>query len=179
MPDDSKLIRLIKQGDKQAFDTLVRRHYPNILAFCCRRIGNRATAEDLTQDVFLKLVAAIYKYRAVGKFSNFLFTIAANTCNDFFRKKTPALSGDDIEEQADSGGSPEDTLIGGEQAKQLYSQLRALPDMQREALILHYFHGLKAKDIAEIQGVVPATAKSRIKQGLDKLRKAYKEDMGL
>jgi len=162
-------------GDKEAFDVLVRKHYANIYAYCYRRTRDENDAADLTQEVFLKVVATIYKYRFTGKFSNFLFTIAVNLCTDYWRKREP-VSDVDITSLRSEDRQPLDVIIHGEETKKLHEHLYSLPDMQREALILYYYHGMKAKDIAEITGVPLATTKSRIKQGLDKLRKAYGKD---
>lgn len=169
------MLRQILNGDKEAFEQLVRKHYKNIYAYCYRRTGNESVAADLTQDVFLKLISSIYKYRFWGKFTNYIFTIAVNTCNDYFRKVTPDIDSD-IDELPSAGDSPIETLIKNETNKCLQNRLNTLPDKQKEAIILHYFHNLKVKDIAHITGVPLATAKSRIKQGLDKLRKLYRED---
>ena len=87
--EDALLIRRIKQGDEAAFDELVRRHYDSIYAFCYRRCADRSLAADLTQEVFLKLVTAVYRYSVTGKFTNYLFTIAVNVCNDYYRRKKP------------------------------------------------------------------------------------------
>lgn len=162
-------------GDKYAFEQLVKKHYRNIYAYCYRRTGDENIAADLTQDVFLKLISSIYNYRFFGKFTNYIFTITVNTCNDYFRKINPDIDSD-IGELPSAGDTPIETLIKTETNKCLQNRLNTLPDKQKEAIILHYFHDLKMKDIAQITGVPLATAKSRIKQGLDKLRKLYKED---
>ena len=134
-------------------------------------------AADLTQDVFLKVVAAIHKYRYTGKFFNYLFTIAINACNDYSRKNQHAIDCDMDTLQAPQP-QPLDIVIKKEEEKKLNSLLYSLPDIQRDTLILYYYHDMKAKDIAQITGVSVATAKSRIKQGLDKLIKAYKKEGG-
>ena len=88
--EDYILIRRIQNGDPEAFETLVRKYYQNIYQFCVRRCnGDTALAADLTQDTFLKLIAHIQQYRLTGKFINFLLTIAVNTCNNHFKKKSP------------------------------------------------------------------------------------------
>jgi len=170
--EDYKLIKLIMKGDKQAFDTLIKKHYTNIYQYCYRRTRDENIAADLTQDVFLKMVEAIYKYQFTGKFSNFIFTIAVNRCNDFCRKKTYDVNYDTLD-VPDMRGQPSDLVVRQEERSELQNRLNGLPDFQKEALILYYYHDLKAKDIAQITGVSVATAKSRIKQGLDKLKKAY------
>lgn len=172
---DNLLIRQIKSGDKQAFDTLVRRHYQNIFSYCYRKTGDSDTAADLTQEVFLRLVEAIYRYDCTGKFQNYLFTIAVNICTDYYRRKRPA---DDImTDQIAADGQPEDIIIAGETARQLHKYIKRLPEEQRDAVILYYFHGLRAKDVAQITGVTLPCAKSRIRQGVAKLKKAYEEEI--
>lgn len=169
------MIRKIKNGDKNAFEQLVKRHYENIYAFCCRRTGDQNTAADLTQDIFLKLISSIYNYKFTGKFSNYIFTIAVNTCNDYF-KKIKADINSELDEWPSSDDTPLEAAIKSEENRLLLHRLNNLPDKQKEAIILHYYHNLKVKDIAKITGVPLPTAKSRIKQGLDKLRKLYKGD---
>ncbi len=168
------LVRRILNGDKDAFEILVKKHYNNIYAYCFRRTGNEQTAADLTQEVFLKLVRTIYNYRFSGKFSNYLFTVAVNVTTDYFRKNRPC------EEWPDDLPSPDDTpeqaTIKKERDRVLYARLLCLPDKQREAVILHYFHGLKAREIAAVTAADVSTVKSRIKQGVDKLKKIYEKE---
>ena len=173
--DDYLLIRLIKNGDKQALDSLVRKHYDNIFRYCYRRCYDNSIAADLTQDVFLKVIETIYKYRFTGKFSNYLFTIAVNRCNDYYRSKTVFVDYQNLG-LIDPSDQAVDIYKKQEEKQELERQLNLLPDKQKEALILYYFHDLKAKDIAKITEVPLATVKSRIKQGLEKLRKVYKND---
>lgn len=175
MGEDHRLIRKILDGDKGAFEQLVRKHYANVYAYCRRRVWNESTAADLTQDIFLKLVSSIYRYKFSGKFSNFLFTITVNTCNDYFRKHQQEQTCE-LQELPENAKSMADTVIENEENALLYQRLSSLPEMQKQALILYYYHGLKAKDIAKITGVPLSTTKSRIKQGLDKLRKLYGKD---
>lgn len=174
--EDNRLIRRIKEGDRQAFERLVRKHYQAVFSYCYRRTGDRDTAADLTQEVFLKLVAAIYRYAFTGKFTNFLYTIAVNTCHDHARKKELPLAAEDVESAEADEDPPDAALIRREERGTLYQRLSALPDEQKDALILRYYHDLKMRDIAKITGVPVSTVKSRVKRGLDKLRKIYQED---
>lgn len=176
--EDNKLVKRIKTGDKQAFDLLVRKHYQNIFSYCYRRTGDYDVAADLTQDVFMKLAEAIYNYRLTGEFINFLFTIAVNTCNDYLRKKKLYISEIDVERLGAVQHSPDIDLIQAEEHHTLYQRLLALPDIQKDALILHYYQGLKIKDISIITGAPVSTVKSCMKQGIEKLRKIYQKDGG-
>ena len=178
--EDRRLINRIRSGDKEAFEELVKRHYEDVFAYCYRRTGNREDAEDLTQEVFLKLVKAIYRYRHTGKFRNFIFTIAVNCCNDFIRrqKTRPEKEHDDayLESAVSGEMSPSEHMAKREDRFILYDRLSGLKEEQKEALVLYYFHGFKAREIAEITGVPLATAKSRIRQGLEHLKKEYEKD---
>lgn len=176
--EDNELVKRIKAGDKQAFDLLVRKHYQNIFSYCYRRTGNYDVAADLTQDVFLKLVAATYNYKLTGKFINFLYTIAVNTCNDYLRKKKFYISEVDVERTEAVQNSPDMDFIQAEEHRTLYQRLLELPDIQKDTLILHYYQGLRIKDISIITGAPISTVKSRMKQGIEKLRKLYKKDGG-
>lgn len=173
---DMQLIHLTRQGDKAALEALIERYYDGIYAYCCRRTGNAEAGADLTQDVFLKLVQSMECYRFTGKFRNFLFTIAVNTCRDYLRTQKPAVEFDEAW-QAPETQEPGAVLERQEQNAVLRRRLDALPGVQREALILYYYHNFKLREVAAITGVPLATAKSRIRQGLSKLRRQYEQEV--
>lgn len=176
--EDYILIRRIQNGDPEAFETLVRKHYQNIYQFCVRRCnGDTALAADLTQDTFLKLIEHIQQYRLTGKFINFLLTIAVNTCNNHFKKKSPDIVDMDTLSAVPSNLNISEEVLRQEDAKIIQQAIDRLPDMQKEVVILRFYHDRKLKEIAAITGVSLTTAKSRLKQGLDKLKRYLdKED---
>ena len=176
--EDYILIRRIQNGDPEAFETLVRKHYQNIYQFCVRRCnGDTALAADLTQDTFLKLIEHIQQYRLTGKFINFLLTIAVNTCNNHFKKKSPDIVDMDTLSAVPSNLNISEEVLRQENAKIIQQAIDRLPDMQKEVVILRFYHDRKLKEIAAITGVSLPTAKSRLKQGLDKLKRYLdKED---
>ena len=176
--EDYILIRRIQNGDPEAFETLVRKHYQNIYQFCVRRCnGDTALAADLTQDTFLKLIEHIQQYRLTGKFINFLLTIAVNTCNNHFKKKSPDIVDMDTLSAVPSNLNISEEVLRQEDAKIIQQAIDRLPDMQKEVIILRFYHDRKLKEIAAITGVSLPTAKSRLKQGLDKLKRYLdKED---
>ena len=176
--EDYILIRRIQNGDPEAFETLVRKYYQNIYQFCVRRCnGDTALAADLTQDTFLKLIEHIQQYRLTGKFINFLLTIAVNTCNNHFKKKSPDIVDMDTLSAVPSNLNISEEVLRQEDAKIIQQAIDRLPDMQKEVVILRFYHDRKIKEIAAITGVSLPTAKSRLKQGLDKLKRYLdKED---
>ena len=170
--EDYILIRRIQNGDPEAFETLVRKYYQNIYQFCVRRCnGDTALAADLTQDTFLKLIEHIQQYRLTGKFINFLLTIAVNTCNNHFKKKSPDIVDMDTLSAVPSNLNISEEVLRQEDAKIIQQAIDRLPDMQKEVVILRFYHDRKLKEIAAITGVSLPTAKSRLKQGLDKLKR--------
>ena len=156
----------------------MRKHYQNIYSYCVRRTGNQVVAADLTQDIFLKLVKSIYDYRFSGKFINFLFTIAVNTCNDYYRRPRQSYQNIDGLQIDDDKPTPIENIIRDEQGMFIKKKIDELPDIQKDAIILYYYHGMKAKDIAKITGANLSTVKSRLKQGKDKLKKIFNEQSG-
>ena len=127
-------------------------------------------AEDLTQEVFLRIVRTLSQYRPKGKFSNYIFTIAVNTANDFFRKNKRFIYEENDLMGIDAGINIEEIFVKQEQFTYLKEALNKLPDMQKDAILLRYFHNMKIKDIAKITGTNQSTVKSRISQGLSKLK---------
>ena len=170
---DHALIKKIQAGDTIAFEVLVQKHYQQIYEFCVRRCGgNQAVGADLAQEVFLKLIENIHRYRFTGKFTNFLFTIAVNTCNNDYKKKKPVHA--EIEAVADTVPNVEEIAVLREESRRIVEALNQLSDIQKETVILRFYHNMKVKDIAAITHVPLPTAKSRLKQGLDKLRRKLK-----
>ncbi len=154
----------------EAWEKLVHKYYHQIFSFCVRRcLGDRIVAADLTQDIFLKIVENINHYKFHGKFFNYLFTVTVNLCNNYYTKKKFTQS--ELDENVISVGSETivTKIVTQENNTQIQEALNMLPAIQREALILKFYHDLKVKDIARITGTSVPTAQSRIHQGLNKL----------
>lgn len=179
--EDYILIKRIQDGDPAAFEVLVRKYYQDIYSFCVRRCnGDTALAADLTQETFLKLIERIQCYRPTGKFINFLLTIAVNTCNNNYKKKSFEFVEMEVLAQQPDQTDLEATLLRQETALTVQQALSQLPDFQKETIILRFYHDRKIREIADITGVSVPTAKSRLKQGLDKLKRYLdKEDLEL
>ncbi|GHU76662.1 RNA polymerase sigma factor [Clostridia bacterium] len=169
--DEIFLIAKAKRGGKAALGLLIERCYDNIYKYIVRRTGNAQIAPDLTQDVFLKLTASSGGYKLTGKFSNFVFTMAVNVCNDYFRRLKPPQEDVDGLEGVETSNAPERSVLESETAGIIRRGLSTLSDAQRETVVLRYYHDMKVKDIAQVTGVSVPTAKSRLKQSVDKLKR--------
>lgn len=149
---------------------MIEQYYSNIYSYLYRKVGNTELAEDLTQEVFLRLVNTLSRYRPTGKFSNYVFTIAVNAANDYFRKNSLFMQEDVNSINIDAGVDIEDFFIKQEQFDRLKETIGKLPDKQKDAILLRYFHNMKIKDISKITGANISTVKSRINQGLKRLK---------
>ena len=161
--EDEKLIRRIRSGDSEALDELIRKYYGDIYTYCCRRLGRKPDAEDVTQEVFLHFCRYFDSYAHRGKCRNFLFTIAHNLCVDALRRKAPvSLEEKDAEDLPCSDGAQERL----EASDSVRAALNALPEEQKEAVVLRFYHGFKIKEIARITGSGLSLTKYRLYQGL-------------
>lgn len=169
--DEKGLIEKVKRGNRKAMDELVKLHYRKVFAYFYRNTGDYHRSCDLTQEVFIKAISAIPVYKNNGKFKAWLFSIASNHLrNDWrYRKLHPQE-----EWKEKDGGPPENS--GETRKAELEEAMGRLPRKQREALVLKYYHGLKASEIAKVTHVREATVKSRLKYGLEKLRKLLGDD---
>ena len=159
-------------GDPDAWDILVHKYYDSVYFYCVRRCyGDCDIASDLTQDIFLKLVESLPRYRFIGKFQNYLYTMAVNTCNNYLKKRHIEQIELTDNFTTDLDTSLIDEILHDERKETVQKALDLLPEIQREVVILRYYHDLKVKDIATITGVGVSTVQSRIYQGLRKLEK--------
>ncbi|WP_440895112.1 RNA polymerase sigma factor [Amphibacillus sp. Q70] len=172
------LIYYSKQGDQLALEQLIQTYYDDIFRYCYRRcFGQKELAEEITQEVFLKLVDHIKEYRFTGKFRNYLLTIAVNLCTNTLSKKQLPTSTIDITSLSSScKDSVVEQMIVDEKRKLVKTLIDALPAIQKDVIILRYYHDLKLKDIARILNIPLSTVKSRLKQGQEKLKTKLKED---
>lgn len=162
--EDTKIIEQIKNGKLELFDELIKKHYNNVYHYCYRHVNGKYTAQDLTQDVFIRVINNIDKYKHYGKFENYLYVIASNICKDYCKKKKPIYLNDlEINHQDSELSGLEDRIL-------IKSALQKLPEVEREVVILKYYHDCKYKDIARIMNASVSVTKYRMSRALSKLK---------
>lgn len=171
---DEALMLAYAAGEAEAFEPLYARHRGPLFRFILRQVRVQATAEELFQDVWQKVVTARDRYRPEAKFSTWLYQIATNRLTDHWRAAThrPMASEDDmarLEREADPT-TPEHTLSVFEERRRLQRALESLPPDQREVVVLRLEQELSLEAIGEITGVGRETVKSRLRYAMDKLR---------
>ena len=174
---DEELMLAYRAGDAAAFDLLYARHKGGVFRYLRRQTGNAGHAEELFQDVWLRLIDARGRYEPQAKFTTWLYTIAHNRLMDHFRAASRAslVSYDDPDDDpvADLPARdppPEDVLARKQEAARLLAAIDALPAAQREAFLLQQEGELSVEAIAAATGVTRETAKSRLRYALAKLR---------
>jgi RNA polymerase sigma-70 factor, ECF subfamily len=186
---DEQLMLAFRSGDARAFEALVRRHRGPVYNFILRFTGQRARAEDVLQETWLKVVRGAENYEAKAKFTTWLYTVARNLCVDSARKES-YRSTDSLDAPAGRAGSDGpllgETLSSEQRSPEreahnlglrplLERALLALPDEQREVFLLREYSGISFKEIGEVTGVSENTVKSRMRYALEGLRKKLGE----
>ena len=170
-------------GNAAAFDRLYARHRGGVFRYLLRHCGNRASAEELHQDVWLRLIAARPGYRATARFATWLYTVARNRLIDHWRAAaSQRLVSLDVEQ--DDGmdvmqfedpavrADPMRNADSWQQGRRIVDALQALPGAQRDAFLLHVEGGLALTEIAALTGAPAETVKSRLRYAYARLRDA-------
>lgn len=162
MDTDFLLIQKMRLGDESAIDAFVEKYYSRILRYCRSHITDADYAEDLTQETFVRFFRTLPSYRHYGKAANYLYVIAANVCNDYYRKNDAGNKKEiPLEELAESPDPQAENL---EQRMDVHMALEALPEELREVAVLYFQQEQKQKDIARILGIGLPLVKYRIRK---------------
>ncbi len=175
--DIPRLVRQVAQGDRKSFLALYDRYSPKVYGLAVYMLKDKMTAEEVTQETFLKLWTSADKFEpGRGKFSSWLLTIARHTAIDHIRKRSrrPDIA-EDIDIEAEWRSEFSHPVSGSEESRwrSLYFSLQELPSEQRKAVTLSYYHGLSHSEIASFLDVPLGTAKTRVRLGLQKLRDSW------
>jgi RNA polymerase sigma-70 factor (ECF subfamily) len=176
-PGDIQLVDRCRNGDEAAWHELVSRHTRRVFGVAYRFTGLVEEAEDLTQDVFIKVYQNLHRYQSNdGAFTTWLTTVARNQAIDHYRRKReervrrtddPTL----IDVVPAPGGGPQGDLERAERVELVRRGLRALPAELREPLLLCDIHGMAYTEVAQTLRIPLGTVKSRINRGRLELAK--------
>jgi RNA polymerase sigma-70 factor (ECF subfamily) len=180
---DIDLIRSFQDGDAHAFEALVGRYKERIFSSILFFVKDSYLAEDLFQDVFIKIIDTLKnkRYTEEGKFLPWALRIAHNLCVDYFRKvkRTPAIKTSDnqdifeVIQIAEEG--PDAKLMRAQSHERVRRMLDLLPEEQREIIVLRHYANMSFKEIAQITNCSINTALGRMRYGLINLRKMMVE----
>jgi len=179
---DEQLVEAYLKGDRSALNFLIKRYLTPIFNYALSLVKDTAVAEDIAQEVFVKVWKKIKKYDSRYKFKSWLYRIAKNTCLDYLKKnKTINFSDLDLNDDnllfenliKEASASPQAEMESAEQSGMVNSAIDQLPEKYRETVKLHYQGGYKFMEIAEILKESIETIKSRNRRALILLKKLF------
>lgn len=182
-PQDSELIAQYRNGSEAAFDLLVDRYQSKVFTTIYLIVKDQDVAEDLLQDVFVKVVQTIHsdRYSEEGKFQPWLMRIAHNLAIDYFRKakRYPTILMEDGSNLFNSlmfaEASVEDHRVKEETIEMVKKLIEELPEAQKEVLVMRHYLDMSFQEIADQTGVSINTALGRMRYALIHLRKKMKQ----
>jgi RNA polymerase sigma-70 factor (ECF subfamily) len=170
-PDEALLAR-VAEGDQAAVRALVGRKLPRLMSLGQRMLGDAAEAEDVAQEAFLRVWKQAPRWRpGQAKFDTWLHRVALNLCYDRLRRRRE-IATDQPPEQADPGPAPDRGLEARDTAARVSRALAALPDRQREAIVLCHYQELGNIEAATVMGVSVEALESLLGRGRRALRTA-------
>lgn len=175
--DDRTLLERIRRGDADGAEELFERYAATLLRFADRMLSDRETAEEVTQEVFVKVMTRAHQYDGRAAVSSWLFAICANACRDRRRRDRRAIvvpleAVPDLPSKAEGVESKIDAR--GRRAA-VRQALALLSEEQREALILARYHGLPYSEIARVLGISVGAVKTRIFRAVETLKARFSE----
>ena len=185
MINETELIEQLKQGDETAFKTIVEQWQDMVYNTILGIVQNETEAEDLAQDVFIKVFEKIGTFKGDSKFSTWLYRIATTTALDHLRIKKRKKrfgflqsltgSGGDEKEQIPDFNHPGVSLDNKERAAVLFKAIEALPENQKSAYMLHKLEGLSYRDVSEVLNTTVSAVESLMSRANQNLRKQLEE----
>jgi RNA polymerase sigma-70 factor (ECF subfamily) len=188
-PTDEQLMHAYRAGDLRAFEQLLARHERPVWSFLRRSVGDATLAEDLLQEVFLRVVKARDEWKGESKFSTWVYAIARNLCIDHARRAVhrDATSMDGPTRRDDDGSDTlhdhvpsrardaEGATSDGELRARIDAAVAALPAEQREVFLMREVMDMPFAEIASVVGAPEPTVKSRMRYALERLREALED----
>jgi RNA polymerase sigma-70 factor, ECF subfamily len=180
---DAELIARAAGGDQAAFQMLVEQHRSMVYRVAYQFAGNHYDAEDIAQDVFIKVYRSLARFRQDSQFTSWIYRIAMNACIDHRRRQSAGgavasgpSSGEAAEltmaNTAEERPGPETSAYAGELGTVLESEIRRLPHGQRIVFVMRHYEGLKLGEIAAALGLAEGTVKRQLHAAVHRLRAA-------
>lgn len=182
---DDYLVAAYAEGNNEAFDVLLRRHQSRVYSYIFHIVKNRDVADDIFQETFVKAIMTIKqgRYSGNGKFVAWISRIAHNLIIDYFRQEKSENSVSTDSDEVDMLNRKdlcdiniEDILISNQIQADVRRIIDALPDSQRQVLLMRYYSDMSFKEIAEATGVSINTALGRMRYAIINMRRIAEEN---
>ena len=175
---DEELVRLTVGGDARAFTTLVDRHAPACLRYATRMLGDRADAEDVAQETFMRVHKSLSQYDERTPFRSWLFAILVNRCRTSLSQRVRRERRIIADDSAMMLASVPSTARAAELREDVERALRQLVPEQREAFLLRDVEQLEYDEIARLTGARPSAVRMRVKRACDRLQELLRDGEG-
>src|SRR4029079_2339370 len=182
MSADTDLISRAAAGDATAFQALVERHRSMVYRVAYQFAGNHHDAEDIAQEVFIKVYLSLDRFRRDAQLSSWMYRIVMNACIDHRRRHQPAAVapfGEEAEHKmlntAEDAPGPEARAYAGELGQVLESEIGRLPKGQRIVFVMRHHQGMKLCEIAAALGLAEGTVKRQLHAAVHRLRQALSQ----
>lgn len=174
---DLEALELVRAGDPAGATRLFQRWSTPLLRFTGRMLGDPAEAEEVTQDVFLKVIARASQYDGRASVASWLFAIAANACRDRLRRsaRRPSVPLDAVAEAPGPDLPVDLRLVERQKREAVRRALSRLSDEQREVLVLARYHGLPYAEIARALSISEGAVKTRMFRAVETLKSLFSE----
>ncbi|MFT4113826.1 MAG: sigma-70 family RNA polymerase sigma factor [Silvibacterium sp.] len=184
---DAEIMLRVREGDDSGFDYLIHKYHKPMIHFMFRMVHNQAVAEELAQEVFLRVYRSRQSYRAEAKFTTWLYRIATNLGVNYARDTKYERAAQNVyldqpdpetgttPDVADLTASVEQELVKDEKMRAIRQHVLALPERQRNAVLMHKYQGLDYKQIGEILKLSESATKSLLFRAYQTLREKLKE----
>lgn len=174
LADDAILMQQIAGGSEPAFRQLMQRHAAKAVRYCQRQLYDQALSEDQVQQAFLKVWVEAPRWRPDAKFTTWFYRILHNQMIDYFRaNRRPMVAIDDeetAEQLVDTKADSERDMMQKQRKQTVDAALKALPERQRQALILSHYEGFSQREAAGILGITESALESLLTRGRAALR---------
>ena len=176
---DTDLISRAAGGDPSAFQALVERHRSMVYRIAYQFAGNHHDAEDIAQDVFIKVYRSLDRFRQDAQLTSWMYRIVMNACIDHRRRHRPGVAapfGEEAEQRMlntpEERPGPEERAYAGEIGRVLEEEIGRLPNGQRVVFVMRHHQGMKLCEIAEALGLAEGTVKRQLHAAVHRLRQS-------
>ena len=175
--NDDQLVEACRRGDAQAFQELVERHKGLVFALIARSVPDRNRAEDLAQDVFLRIYRGLPYFRGESRLSTWVYRIVANVCSHEQTRRGAPASLDDDRQQPVLPGAADRQFSDLELRERLEKAIARLPANQRLLVAAHYLEGVRYEELAEALNLPIGTVKTHLYRAKQQLRRMLETDL--
>jgi RNA polymerase sigma-70 factor (ECF subfamily) len=175
--DERKLVEQARTNP-DAFRELYRLYFPRVYAYIAYRVGRVWDAEDLTANIFVKVLEGLerFEWRGEGSFAAWLFRIAHSQVSQFYRDQREHLSLDDLPDIQSSSLAPDQAIARKEQFARLRARIATLSPRRQEIVTLRFFGELRNQEIAAVLGLDERTVASHLSRALEDLQRKYNDE---